>query len=89
MPKGVVYTHRSIVLHSLAAGLADSIAICESDVVLPVVPMFHANAWGLPFASVAFGSTQVLPGPMFTPQLLLELFDVYKVTLTAGYRPYG
>lgn len=84
MPKGVVYTHRSIVLHSLAAGLADSIAICESDVVLPVVPMFHANAWGLPFASVAFGSTQVLPGPMFTPQLLLELFDVYKVTLTAG-----
>lgn len=84
MPKGVVYTHRSIVLHSLTAGLADSIAICESDVVLPVVPMFHANAWGLPFASVAFGSTQVLPGPMFTPQLLLELFDVYKVTLTAG-----
>ncbi len=84
MPKGVVYTHRSIVLHSLTAGLADSIAICESDVVLPVVPMFHANAWGLPFAGVAFGTTQVLPGPMFTPQLLLELFDVYKVTLTAG-----
>lgn len=84
MPKGVVYTHRSIVLHSLTAGLADSIAICESDVVLPVVPMFHANAWGLPFAGVAFGSTQVLPGPMFTPQLLLELFEVYKVTLTAG-----
>lgn len=84
MPKGVVYTHRSIVLHSLAAGLADSIAICESDVVLPVVPMFHANAWGLPFASVGFGATQVLPGPMFTPQLLLELFETYKVTLTAG-----
>ncbi|WP_155590624.1 long-chain fatty acid--CoA ligase [Lysinibacillus cavernae] len=84
MPKGVVYTHRSIVLHSLTAGLADSIAICESDVVLPVVPMFHANAWGLPFAGVAFGSTQVLPGPMFTPQLLLELFEVYQVTLTAG-----
>ncbi|KOY83087.1 long-chain fatty acid--CoA ligase [Lysinibacillus macroides] len=84
MPKGVVYTHRSIVLHSLAAGLADSIAIRESDVVLPVVPMFHANAWGLPFASVGFGATQVLPGPMFTPQLLLELFEAYKVTLTAG-----
>ncbi|MEK5231488.1 long-chain fatty acid--CoA ligase [Lysinibacillus sp. FSL K6-0232] len=84
MPKGVVYTHRSIVLHSLAAGLADSIAIRESDVVLPVVPMFHANAWGMPFASVGFGATQVLPGPLFTPQLLLELFEVYKVTLTAG-----
>ncbi|WP_107925107.1 long-chain fatty acid--CoA ligase [Lysinibacillus parviboronicapiens] len=84
MPKGVVYTHRSIVLHSMAAGLSDSIAICENDVVLPVVPMFHANAWGLPFASVLFGSTQVLPGPMFTPQLLLDLFERYKVTLTAG-----
>ncbi|MET4560974.1 fatty-acyl-CoA synthase [Lysinibacillus parviboronicapiens] len=84
MPKGVVYTHRSIVLHSMAAGLSDSIAICENDVVLPVVPMFHANAWGLPFASVMFGSTQVLPGPMFTPQLLLDLFERYKVTLTAG-----
>ncbi len=84
MPKGVVYTHRSIVLHSITAGLADSIAICEQDVVLPVVPMFHANAWGLPFASVLFGATQVLPGPMFTPQLLLDLFEQYKVTLTAG-----
>ncbi|MGE7839448.1 long-chain fatty acid--CoA ligase [Lysinibacillus sp. NPDC093712] len=84
MPKGVVYTHRSIVLHSITAGLADSIAICERDVVLPVVPMFHANAWGLPFASVLFGATQVLPGPMFTPQLLLDLFEQYKVTLTAG-----
>jgi len=84
MPKGVVYTHRSIVLHSLTAGLADSIAICERDVVLPVVPMFHANAWGLPFASVCFGATQVLPGPMFTPQLLLDLFEQYNVTLTAG-----
>ncbi|QDQ02091.1 long-chain fatty acid--CoA ligase [Lysinibacillus fusiformis] len=84
MPKGVVYTHRSIVLHSMAAGLSDSIGVCENDVVLPVVPMFHANAWGLPFASVLFGSTQVLPGPMFTPQLLLDLFVQYKVTLTAG-----
>ncbi|MGN4125771.1 long-chain fatty acid--CoA ligase [Lysinibacillus sphaericus] len=84
MPKGVVYTHRSIVLHSMTAGLSDSIGICENDVVLPVVPMFHANAWGLPFASVLYGSTQVLPGPMFTPQLLLDLFEQYKVTLTAG-----
>jgi len=84
MPKGVVYTHRSIVLHSIAAGLSDSIAIGEADVVLPVVPMFHANAWGFPFASVLFGATQVLPGPMFTPQLLLDLFETYKVTLTAG-----
>jgi len=52
MPKGVVYTHRSIVLHSITAGLFDSIAICERDVVFPVVPMFFANAWGVPFARV-------------------------------------
>ncbi|MFJ3388952.1 long-chain fatty acid--CoA ligase [Lysinibacillus sp. NPDC086135] len=84
MPKGVVYTHRSIVLHTMAAGLSDSIAIGEADVLLPVVPMFHANAWGFPFAGVLFGATQVLPGPMFTPQLLLDLIETYKVTLTAG-----
>lgn len=84
MPKGVVYTHRSIVLHSMVAGLSEGVGISEADVVLPVVPMFHANAWGFPFAGVLFGATQVLPGPMFTPQLLLDLFETYKVTLTAG-----
>lgn len=84
MPKGVVYTHRSIVLHSLATGLSDSMGLAERDVVLPVVPMFHANAWGLPFAAVNFGTTQVLPGPMFTPQLILDLIEQYKVTVTAG-----
>lgn len=84
MPKGVVYTHRSIVLHSMAMGLADGVGLGERDVVLPVVPMFHANAWGLPFACVGFGCTQVLPGPMFTPQLILDLFEQYGVTLSAG-----
>lgn len=84
MPKGVVYTHRSIVLHSMVSGLSEGVGISEADVVLPVVPMFHANAWGFPFAGVLFGATQVLPGPMFTPQLLLDLFETYKVTLTAG-----
>ncbi|WP_332645828.1 long-chain fatty acid--CoA ligase [Lysinibacillus sp. 54212] len=84
MPKGVVYTHRSIVLHSLAMSFADGVGLRENDVVLPVVPMFHANAWGLPFACVNLGSTQVLPGPMFTPQLILDLFEQYKVTVSAG-----
>lgn len=84
MPKGVVYTHRSIVLHSISLGLSDNTSLGENDVALPVVPMFHANAWGLPFASVLFGTTQVLPGPMFTPQILLDLLEQYKVTLTAG-----
>ncbi len=72
MPKGVVYTHRSIVLHSSIMAFADGVGLKERDVVLPVVPMFHANAWGLPFACVNIGATQVLPGPMFTPQLILR-----------------
>ncbi len=84
MPKGVVYNHRGIVLHSLALGLAESFGVKESDVALPVVPMFHVNAWGFPFAAVNYGLTQVLPGPMFTPALLLDLFEKEKVTVTAG-----
>lgn len=84
MPKGVIYSHRSIVLHSLALGLAESFAIKERDVALPIVPMFHVNAWGFPFACVNFGITQVLPGPMFTPGLLLDLMEQEKVTTTAG-----
>lgn len=83
-PKGVVYSHRGIALHTLCVGLVDSIAISESDVCMPVVPMFHANAWGLPFASVWFGATQVLPGPQFTPKLLADFIEQERVTLAAG-----
>lgn len=83
-PKGVLYTHRSIVLHSMSLGLADTLAVSESDVAMPVVPMFHVNAWGMPFASVWFGTKQVLPGPNFTPKILAELIEKEKVTLTAG-----
>lgn len=83
-PKGVVYTHRGIVLHSFALGLADAMGLREGDVIMPVVPMFHVNAWGMPFASVFYGATQVLPGPGFNPQLLLDLIEQEKVTLTAG-----
>lgn len=84
LPKGVVYSHRGIVLHSMAAGLTDTLGISESDRILPVVPMFHANAWGLPFAATWFGSTQVFPGPGMTPQIIAEMLEEYKVTLTAG-----
>ncbi|HZW67349.1 MAG TPA: long-chain fatty acid--CoA ligase [Pseudogracilibacillus sp.] len=84
LPKGVVYSHRGIVLHSMVAGLADSLAISEADRVLPVVPMFHANAWGLPFAATWFGATQVFPGPGMTPQIIADMLEEYKVTLTAG-----
>ncbi|GHH98561.1 long-chain fatty acid--CoA ligase [Neobacillus kokaensis] len=83
-PKGVIYTHRGIVLHSLALGLADGGGISERDIAMPVVPMFHVNAWGIPFAGVWFGSTLVLPGPYFTPKLLAELIETEKVTITAG-----
>ncbi len=83
-PKGVVYSHRAIVLHSYALGLADTIAVSEKDIAMPVVPMFHANAWGLPFAATWFGTTQVLPGPQFTPKLLVDFIQQEKVTITAG-----
>jgi fatty-acyl-CoA synthase len=83
-PKGVVYSHRGIYLHSMALGMADSLGLCEQDVALPVVPMFHVNAWGMPFAAVWFGTTQVLPGPSFTPKILAELIQNEQVTITAG-----
>lgn len=84
LPKGVVYSHRGIVLHSMAAGLADTLAVSETDRILPVVPMFHANAWGIPFAATWYGSSQVFPGPAMTPQIIADMLAKYKVTLTAG-----
>jgi fatty-acyl-CoA synthase len=83
-PKGVVYTHRSTVLHSLAVNLADSLALQESDVVLPVVPMFHANAWGTPYAAVLAGADQVMPGFDLSPAALVDLLESQKVTVTLG-----
>lgn len=83
-PKGVVYSNRGVVLHSMALGLADGSGLTESDIAMPVVPMFHVNAWGLPFAAVWFGTTLVMPGPYFTPKVLAELIDSEKVTMTAG-----
>ncbi|HDX9577459.1 TPA: long-chain fatty acid--CoA ligase [Bacillus pseudomycoides] len=83
-PKGVVYTHRSIALHSYTLGLVDGGGISEADTCMPVVPMFHVNAWGLPFASTWFGTKLVLPGPHFTPGILAELIEREKVTITAG-----
>lgn len=83
-PKGVVYSHRALVLHTLAAGLSDSLAVAQSDVVTPVVPMFHANAWGVPFLATMVGAKQVLPGPHLDAQSLLDLFEEEKVTVAAG-----
>lgn len=83
-PKGVVYSHRGIYLHSMAFGLVDTAAFSEKDIALPVVPMFHANAWGIPFTAVWFGTSLVLPGPNVTPKLLAELIEKERVTIAAG-----
>jgi fatty-acyl-CoA synthase len=82
--KGVLYSHRSMVLHALTLALPDCLNLRESDVVLAVVPMFHVNAWGLPFACAMLGSGQVLPGPHLDAASLVELFESERVTLTAG-----
>jgi len=83
-PKGVVYSHRAIALHSLASTQSSTLGIGEADTVLPVVPMFHANAWGFPFTCTLVGSTQVFPGPHLDPQSLLDAFVEQGVTITAG-----
>jgi fatty-acyl-CoA synthase len=83
-PKGVVYSHRAIALHSLASTQSGTLAIREDDVVLPVVPMFHANAWGFPFTCALVGSAQVFPGPHLDPESLLDAFVAQGVTVTAG-----
>ena len=83
-PKGVVYSHRAIVLHSLASSGPDCLAIGQREVVCPVVPMFHVNAWGLPFTATMAGCKQVLPGPHLDPESLLDLYAQEDVTFTAG-----
>ncbi|MBV9314412.1 MAG: long-chain fatty acid--CoA ligase [Pseudonocardia sp.] len=83
-PKGVVYSHRSTVLHSMISLIADGAALSERDVVMPIVPMFHANAWGLPYGSLLAGSDIVFPGPNMTPHACLALLAEHKVTVTGG-----
>ncbi len=83
-PKGVVYSHRAIVLHSLASAMTDGLAIGQREVLCPVVPMFHVNGWGLPFTATLVGCKQVLPGPHLDPESLLELYVAEGVTLSAG-----
>ena len=83
-PKGVVYSHRALVLHTFVGALGGAFGIRESDVILPVVPMFHVNAWGLPYTCAMVGAAQVLPGPHLDPASLLALFEQEGVTFSAG-----
>ena len=84
LPKGVLYSHRSIVLHALMLLGADTFAISERDVVMPIVPMFHVNAWGLPYAAMLAGAGLVLPGPATAPGELIERMARHRVTFSAA-----
>ncbi len=83
-PKGALYSHRSMFLHTLGENQADALGVRESDVVLPVVPQFHAMAWGLPYACAAAGAAVVMPGPHLKPEPLAELIETERVTIAAG-----
>jgi fatty-acyl-CoA synthase len=83
-PKGVLYSHRALVLHSFMAALPDQMNISMRDTVLPVVPMFHANAWGIPYTATMMGASLVLPGPKLDAESVLDLLADEHVTLTAG-----
>jgi fatty-acyl-CoA synthase len=83
-PKGVLYSHRSTLLHSLAAALPDALNCSARDSILPVVPMFHVNAWGLPYIACMVGAKLVLPGPGLDGKSLHELFESEGVTVSAG-----
>jgi fatty-acyl-CoA synthase len=83
-PKGVSYSHRGVYLHSVMAGHVDANGVSESDVVLPVVPMFHANGWGLPYAATLVGAEQVFPDVHTDPGAIAELIDAEAVTMSAA-----
>jgi len=83
-PKGVLYSHRSNVLHSLMATQPDAMGVASRDVILPVVPMFHANCWGLALTSPLVGATLVMPGAKLDGAAIYELLDTYRVSFTAA-----
>jgi fatty-acyl-CoA synthase len=83
-PKGVVYSHRSSYLHSVATGMAGGLGISYMDVLLPVVPMFHVNAWGLTHAAIGFGTKLIFPGRFLDPAHLVAQLRDESVTVTAG-----
>ena len=83
-PKGAVYSHRSSVLHAFGAALPDAMDCSSRDVILPVVPMFHVNAWGIPYSAALVGAKLVMPGPHLDGKSLFELFEGEQVTFSAG-----
>tara|TARA_Y100001934_G_C12386373_1_gene796223 strand:+ start:10051 stop:11664 length:1614 start_codon:yes stop_codon:yes gene_type:complete len=83
-PKGVVYSHRAVVLHTYGICLSDTCSYSSNDVLMPVVPQFHANAWGTPFAAAMVGAKMVMPGPHMDPVSLLNLANDEQVTVAVG-----
>ncbi|HEY5310783.1 MAG TPA: 3-(methylthio)propionyl-CoA ligase [Casimicrobiaceae bacterium] len=83
-PKGALYSHRSTLLHTFAAALPDTLNISAKDVILPVVPMFHVNAWGIPYAGAMVGAKLVFPGAALDGKSLHELIESEQVSLSAG-----
>src|SRR5262249_28284753 len=83
-PKGVLYSHRALALHSFAFALPDAMHISHHDSILVVQPMFHANAWGVPFSAVLCGSKMVFPGQYLDADSLLELLERERITFTGG-----
>ncbi|MBT9596958.1 MAG: fatty-acid--CoA ligase [Vitreoscilla sp.] len=83
-PKGVLYSHRSTILHTMASAMPDALNVSTRDCILPVVPMFHVNAWGLPYSACMVGAKLVFPGPGLDGKSLHELFESEKVTVSAG-----
>ena len=88
-PKGVVYSHRSNVLHSMMAMAPDAMGVTSRDTVMPVVPMFHANAWGLAFTSPMVGATLVMPGAKLDGPSVYELLNEDRSPVRPRYRPSG
>ncbi|MCP3974241.1 MAG: long-chain fatty acid--CoA ligase, partial [bacterium] len=84
VPKGVIYSHRGMMLHSITAVIPDMLNFSQDDTVMPVVPMFHANAWGMPYAAALVGCKQVFPGPHLDAESLLDLAEVEKVNFAGG-----
>lgn len=83
-PKGVLYSHRSLYLHTLTSAMANCMGITESDTCMPIVPMFHANAWGLPYTCALVGAKQVMPAQFMHPADLLKMIVEERVTMTGG-----
>ncbi|WP_440463953.1 long-chain-fatty-acid--CoA ligase [Psychrobacter sp. ASPA161_6] len=83
-PKGILYSHRSSVLHAMALCMPDVSSLSAQDVLLPVVPMFHVNAWGTPYAAALTGCSLILPGPNLDGDSLVSVIDDYKVTVALG-----